>query len=83
MSGTTVGKSECACTKPTNSMRLGDGSFWTHSRDGAWLTKVRPWWGHYYHFHVRIACPPESGDCRAQPPVPRGDARSLLIALAM
>lgn len=41
--------------------------------DRAWLTKVRPWWGHYYHFHVRIACPPESRGCRPQPPVPRGD----------
>ena len=41
-------------------------------RDRAWLTKVRPWWGHYYHFHVRIACPPGNGACRAQSPVPRG-----------
>ena len=41
-------------------------------RDRAWLTKVRPWWGHYYHLHVRIACPPGIGACRAQPPVPRG-----------
>ena len=22
--------------------------------DRAWLAKVRPWWGHDYHFHVRI-----------------------------
>ena len=34
---------------------------------------MRPWWGHYYHFHVRIACPPGSRGCRPQPPVPRGD----------
>ncbi len=25
--------------------------------DKAWLKKVRPYWGHYYHFHVRIGCP--------------------------
>ena len=25
--------------------------------DRAWLAKVRPWWGHDDHFHVRIACP--------------------------
>src|SRR5262249_53265928 len=25
--------------------------------DRAWLSKVRPWWGHDYHFHVRIHCP--------------------------
>ena len=42
-------------------------------RDRAWLAKVRPWWGHYYHFHVRIACPPGSGACRGQSPVPRSD----------
>jgi penicillin-insensitive murein endopeptidase len=41
-------------------------------RDRAWLTKVRPWWGHHYHFHVRMACP-RSGSCRRQTPVPRGD----------
>ena len=22
--------------------------------DRAWLNKVRPWWGHHYHFHVRL-----------------------------
>jgi len=25
----------------------------------AWLYKVRPWWNHTYHFHVRIRCPPK------------------------
>src|SRR5215469_10114988 len=25
--------------------------------DRSWLAKVRPWWNHYYHFHVRVACP--------------------------
>jgi penicillin-insensitive murein endopeptidase len=34
----------------------------------AWLSKVRPIWGHYYHFHVRIACPKGSTNCEAQPP---------------
>ena len=23
----------------------------------AWLRKVRPWYGHHYHFHIRLACP--------------------------
>lgn len=41
-------------------------------RDRAWLSKVRPWWGHYYHFHVRLACPPRNG-CRSQSPAPQGD----------
>lgn len=34
--------------------------------DRAWLSKVRPWWGHYYHFHVRIACPPGDPYCQSQ-----------------
>jgi len=41
--------------------------------DHAWLAKVRPWWGHAEHFHVRLACPPDSTECKAQPPVPAGD----------
>jgi penicillin-insensitive murein endopeptidase len=36
--------------------------------DRAWLSKVRPWWGHDYHFHVRLSCPPDSPDCKPQPP---------------
>ena len=23
----------------------------------AWLRKIRPWWGHHYHIHVRLNCP--------------------------
>jgi len=41
--------------------------------DRAWLAKVRPWWGHAEHFHVRLACPADSPECKAQPPVPAGD----------
>ncbi|MGD0532147.1 MAG: penicillin-insensitive murein endopeptidase [Methyloceanibacter sp.] len=41
--------------------------------DRAWLGKVRPWWGHYYHFHVRIACPPGSVGCVGQTPVSGDD----------
>jgi penicillin-insensitive murein DD-endopeptidase len=35
--------------------------------DRAWLSKVRPMWGHYYHFHIRIVCPPGSSNCEHQP----------------
>ena len=35
--------------------------------DRAWLWKVRPYWGHHYHFHVRMSCPPDSPACRPQP----------------
>ncbi|WP_040678964.1 penicillin-insensitive murein endopeptidase [Nitratireductor pacificus] len=41
--------------------------------DRGWLGKVRPFWGHHYHFHVRIGCPPGSTGCRPQDPPPRGD----------
>ena len=36
--------------------------------DRAWLGKVRPIGGHYYHFHVRIKCPPGMAGCISQPP---------------
>jgi penicillin-insensitive murein endopeptidase len=38
-----------------------------------WLDKVRPWWGHDYHFHVRIRCPTDSPECKPQPPAPAVD----------
>ena len=41
--------------------------------DRGWLHKVRAYWGHYYHFHVRIACPQDSANCEAQPPLPSDD----------
>jgi penicillin-insensitive murein endopeptidase len=41
--------------------------------DRAWLSKIRPWWGHYYHFHVRLSCPPGEPYCQRQSPVPGGD----------
>ena len=41
--------------------------------DRAWLNKVRPWWGHDAHFHVRLACPPGERRCRDQEAPPPGD----------
>jgi len=35
-------------------------------RNRAWLSKVRPWWGHYYHFHVRIAGPSDDAYCQGK-----------------
>ena len=37
-------------------------------KDRAFLHKVRPWWGHDYHFHVRIGCQPGSPECKGQDP---------------
>ncbi|MGD9866570.1 MAG: penicillin-insensitive murein endopeptidase [Hyphomicrobiales bacterium] len=42
-------------------------------KDRAWLEKIRPWWGHHYHFHVRISCPPGSPGCKEQDDPPDGD----------
>ena len=41
--------------------------------DRSWLNKIRPWWGHDAHFHVRLNCPPDSAQCQPQKPVPPGD----------
>lgn len=38
-----------------------------------WMAKVRPWYAHHDHIHVRLECPPDSPHCRSQPPVPGGD----------
>ncbi|MCI2395769.1 penicillin-insensitive murein endopeptidase [Aliiroseovarius sediminis] len=38
-----------------------------------WLRKIRPWWGHHYHFHVRLHCPKGVRGCVDQAPPPRGD----------
>ncbi|MEP4769321.1 MAG: penicillin-insensitive murein endopeptidase [Roseibium sp.] len=44
-----------------------------NGKDREWLRKVRPWWGHHYHFHVRLACPKGSNGCKNQNPPPKGD----------
>jgi penicillin-insensitive murein endopeptidase len=41
--------------------------------DRQWLSKVRPWYGHAEHFHVRLACPADSAECKPQPPPDPGD----------
>ncbi|GGH28300.1 murein endopeptidase. Metallo peptidase. MEROPS family M74 [Cribrihabitans marinus] len=41
--------------------------------DRRWLRKIRPWWGHHYHFHVRLNCPRGQRGCVDQNPPPRGD----------
>jgi penicillin-insensitive murein endopeptidase len=41
--------------------------------DRAWLNKIRPWYGHHYHFHVRLNCPKGDNSCVDQAPPPKGD----------
>ena len=42
-------------------------------KDRAWLSKVQPWWGHDWHFHVRLNCPADSPQCEPQPARPADD----------
>jgi len=38
--------------------------------DRSWLHKIRPTWGHHYHFHVRMSCPAGSPNCKKQNATP-------------
>ncbi|SDY28947.1 penicillin-insensitive murein endopeptidase [Jannaschia faecimaris] len=45
----------------------------TETGDRSWLRKVRPWYGHHYHMHVRISCPAGARGCENQAAPPPGD----------
>jgi penicillin-insensitive murein endopeptidase len=49
-------------------------------RDRAWLSKIRPWYGHDEHMHVRLVCPPGARGCRAQKPPPSDDGCGASLA---
>jgi penicillin-insensitive murein DD-endopeptidase len=36
--------------------------------DRSWLAKVRPYFNHTYHFHIRLKCPAGMKDCKNQAP---------------
>ncbi|MDP5291779.1 penicillin-insensitive murein endopeptidase [Oceanimonas sp. CHS3-5] len=40
--------------------------------DAPWLNRLRPWFGHSSHFHVRLHCPAGSPNCEPQAAVPAG-----------
>src|SRR3954447_6927112 len=44
--------------------------------DRSWLAKVRPMYGHDYHFHVRIRCPAGGSECERQPEPSEGEGCS-------
>jgi len=48
--------------------------------DRGWLGKVRPWWGHDSHFHIRLRCPEGEPLCRDQDPPPDGDGCGAELA---
>lgn len=41
--------------------------------DRGWLRKIRPWYHHDDHFHMRLACPPDSPACVRQEAIPAGE----------
>ncbi|MBI1868189.1 MAG: penicillin-insensitive murein endopeptidase [Methylocystis sp.] len=48
--------------------------------DRSWMNKVRPWWGHSYHFHVRLVCPRDADACAGQDAAPAGDGCDASLA---
>lgn len=42
-------------------------------QDRSFLRRLRPWFGHEDHMHVRLDCPSGSAQCAAQPDPPPGD----------
>ncbi len=44
-----------------------------------WQGRLRPWWGHHDHFHVRLRCPAGSPLCVPQDPPP-GDGCGASLA---
>lgn len=39
----------------------------------SWLRKLRPWWGHDDHLHVRLSCPPNQPECVIQESIEKTD----------
>ena len=48
--------------------------------DRAWLSKMRPMFGHDYHFHIRLFCPVGEAGCTRQDPVPEGEGCDASLA---
>lgn len=48
--------------------------------DRDWLRKIRPWWGHDAHFHVRLSCPQGATNCINQAAPPPGDGCDETLA---
>jgi penicillin-insensitive murein DD-endopeptidase len=43
--------------------------FCTTQPEAPWLYKIRAWWGHDAHMHIRLHCPTEDPSCVAQAPL--------------
>jgi len=53
---------------PAIKKALCDWTDGAQTQNARWLAKVRPYWGHHYHMHIRIGCPDGSPGCRSQRP---------------
>ena len=45
-----------------------------------WMRKVRPYYSHNYHFHVRLFCPRGAESCTDQDPTPTSDGCDASLA---
>lgn len=48
--------------------------------DASWLRKLRPWWRHDAHMHVRLKCPPGSPNCEQQAAITAGTGCGSALA---
>jgi penicillin-insensitive murein endopeptidase len=48
--------------------------FCDHMPTAPWLFKLRAWWGHEEHIHVRLSCPDNAAQCQSQPPLNSADS---------
>ena len=65
---------------PVIKRALCQGEFSAAVGDRSWLHRLRPWYGHDDHFHVRLVCPEGSPDCVRQAPVSAGDGCDASLA---
>jgi len=49
-------------------------------QDRRFLRRLRPWFGHEDHMHVRLDCPADDAECRAQQAPPPGDGCGAELA---
>ncbi len=45
-----------------------------------WLRKLRPWWGHADHLHVRLRCARSDRRCEGSEPIPPGNGCDASLA---
>lgn len=58
---------------PSIKRALCEGYGGAASGDHNWMHRIRPWYGHTAHFHVRLKCPARSPLCLDQLPIAAGD----------